>query len=107
MAKKERTRARAVLLIAGLLLVTIIGGVLVGGNASASHRRGDPYITRTRSVHPNTITLPPPPPPPCCDPVMPVTGADITLFAVTGFAGVATGAVLVRRTRIRKRTPKA
>ena len=107
MAKQERTRARAVLLIAGLLLVTVIGGVLVGGSASASHR-ADPYITRTKTVHPRTLTSPPPPFICCDDPVMPVTGADITLFGVTGIAAIATGAVLVRRTRARReQTDKA
>jgi LPXTG-motif cell wall-anchored protein len=38
---------------------------------------------------------------------MPVTGADLTLFAVTGVALVATGTVIVRRTRARREASEA
>jgi hypothetical protein len=109
MAKQERARARGVLLIAMLLLVSIIGGLLVASSAGA--QPGDPYSTPTRSIHPSRTTSPPPPPPivlrKCvgCDP-LPFTGADLTLFIVTGFAAIATGAVLVRRTRARRDGPE-
>lgn len=35
---------------------------------------------------------------------LPFTGADLTLFAATGFAAVGTGTILVRATRARKRS---
>jgi hypothetical protein len=114
MVKQEKTRARGVLLIAVLLLVSVIGGLLVAGAAGA--QPGDPYVTRSpkTSIHPSTTSAPPPPetstPPPtvinrcigCEDQVLPFTGADLTLFIVTGLALVATGVVLVRRTRARR-----
>ena len=116
MAKQEKARARGVLLIAVLLLVSVIGGLLVAGAAGA--QPGDPYASPTKtpktSIHPSTTTTPPPPrtstPPPtvlnrcvgCEDQVLPTTGADLTLFIVTGLALVATGFVLVRRTRARR-----
>ncbi len=34
--------------------------------------------------------------------VLPFTGADLTLFAATGFAAVGTGTILVRATRARR-----
>jgi hypothetical protein len=36
--------------------------------------------------------------------VVPFTGADVTLFIITGVAAIATGTVLVRRTRGRRHT---
>jgi uncharacterized surface anchored protein len=121
MAKQEKARARGVLLVAALLLVTVIGGLLVAGSAGAQPAGGDPY-TPTKSpktsIHPSTTTTPPPPrtstPPPtvldrcigCEDRVLPFTGADLTLFIVTGLALVATGVVLVRRTRARREAPE-
>ena len=117
MAKQERTRARGVLLIAMLLLVSVIGGLLVAGAAGAqtAGQPGDPYTpTRTpkTSIHPIRTSTPPPPPPivlrKCvgCEGPLPFTGADLTLFIVTGFAAIATGAVLVRRTRARRASPE-
>ena len=109
MAKQEKARARGVLLIAMLMLVSVIGGLLVAGAAGAQPAGGDPY--RTRSIHPSRTTSTPPPPTilrRCvnCDP-LPVTGADLTLFVVTGAALVATGVVIVRRTRARREAPEA
>jgi hypothetical protein len=120
MVKQEKARARGVLLIATLLLVSVIGGLLVAGAAGAQPAGGDPYVTRSpkTSIHPSTTTTPPPPrtstPPPtvlnrcidCDDQVLPFTGADLTLFIVTGLALVATGVVLVRRTRARREVPE-
>ena len=124
MVKKERTRARGVLLIAALLLVSVIGGLLVAGAAGAqtAGQPGDPYTptkTPKTSIHPSS-TSPPPirttTPPPvvlnrcvgCDDSVLPITGADLTLFLITGLAAIATGTVLVRRTRAaRRETPEA
>jgi hypothetical protein len=45
----------------------------------------------------------PPPPPVCVDcNRMPFTGADLTLFLVTGLTAIGTGVALVRRTRSRR-----
>lgn len=44
----------------------------------------------------------PPSPPPRCRNCLPFTGADLTLFAATGFAAIGTGTVIVRATRSRK-----
>ena len=116
MAKQQKTRARSALFIATLLLVSVIGGLLVAGAAgaqTAGQPGGDPYKTPITSIHPSTTTTPPLPPPTvlkrcigCEDETLPVTGADLTLFAVTGIALVATGVVLVRRTRARREAPE-
>lgn len=113
MAKQEKARARGVLLIAMLLLVSVIGGLLVAGAAGAQ-TAGDPYTPKTpkTSIHPSKTTTQPPPPTElkrcvgCEDEVLPFTGADLTLFVVTGLAFVATGVVLVRRTRARRHVPE-
>lgn len=116
MAKQEKARARGVLLVAMLLLVSVIGGLLVASAAGAQPAGGDPYTPRTKtpktSIHPSKTTTQPPPPTVlrrcvgCEDEVLPFTGADLTLFLVTGLAFVATGVVLVRRTRARRETPE-
>src|SRR3712207_3536002 len=115
MAKQEKARARSVLLIAMLLLVSVIGGLLVAGAAGAQPAGGDPYVptkTPKTSIHPSKTTTSPPPPTEirrcvgCEDEVLPFTGADLTLFVVTGLAFVATGVVLVRRTRARREVPE-
>ena len=107
MAKQEKLRARSVLLIATLLLITVVGGLTVAGAAGAAPRGPrDKYHTPTDSVSPGRLSTRPPrthtPPPPnvCC--VQPFTGADLTLFVITGLAGIVTGTVLVRRTRARR-----
>ena len=120
MVKQEKARARSVLLIAALMLVSVIGGLLVAGAAGAQPAGGDPYVSKSpkTSIHPSTTSAPPPPttstPPPtvlnrcinCEDQVLPFMGADLTLFVVTGLALVATGVVLVRRTRARREVPE-
>ena len=112
MVEQQKTRARGALLIATMLVVTIVGGLIVAGTAGAKTPK-DPYSSPSDSVHPTRITTPPPrthsvvPPddqvlgkrPPS---VVPFTGADVTLFVITGVAAIATGAVLVRRTRARR-----
>lgn len=115
MAEQQKTRARSVLLIAALLLLTVVGGLVVAGAAGAATNTGpkDPYSSPSDSVLPSRITTPPPrthsavPPP---DQILgkrppnnlPFTGADVTLFVITGVAAIATGTVLVRRTRARR-----
>ena len=116
--QKEQTRARGALLIATLLLITVVGGLMVAGAAGAATKgpNNDPYFSPSDTVLPSRISTPPPrthsvvPPnddqilgkrPPS---VVPFTGADVTLFIITGVAAIATGAVLVRRTRARRHT---
>lgn len=115
MAKQEQARARSVLLVAALLLITVVGGLVVAGAAGAATNANgpkDPYFTPTDSVLPSRISTPPPRthsvvPPPNDNvlpkpPNLPFTGADLTLFIITGVAAIATGTVLVRRTRARR-----
>ena len=114
MAKQEQARARSVLLVAALLLITVVGGLVVAGAAGAATNAGpkDPYFTPTDSVLPSRISTPPPRthsvvPPPDDNilpkpPNLPFTGADLTLFVITGVAAIATGTILVRRTRARR-----
>jgi hypothetical protein len=115
MAKQQKARARSTLLIAGMLLITVVGGLVVAGAAGAATNPKDPYFTPSDVVSPNRITSPPPrthsvkPPddqvlakrPPSN---LPFTGADLTLFVITGVAAIATGTILVRRTRARKQS---
>lgn len=62
----------------------------------------DPQRVKDRELI--IITPPPSEPPERCvgAKCLPFTGADLTLFAVTGFAAIGTGTVLVRATRGRK-----
>lgn len=115
MVKQQKARARSTLLIAGMLLITVVGGLVVAGAAGATTNKGprDPYFSPSDEVSPNRITSPPPrthsvkPPdeqilgkrPPSN---LPFTGADVTLFVITGVAAIATGTILVRRTRARR-----
>ena len=98
----------------GLLAVTVIVGVtfalsLVG---SASAQQKDPYSNRGPKVLPSVIERGEPQRPPAIAPErldtpddsnnrLPFTGADLTLFVATGLAAVATGSVILRRTRTR------
>jgi hypothetical protein len=119
MAKQEKARARGVLLIATMLLVTVVGGLVVAGAAGAAPNQSnprDPYFSPSDTVLPSRISTPPPrthsvvPPP--NDEVLgkrppsnlPFTGADLTLFVITGVAAIATGTILVRRTRARRQS---
>ena len=118
MAKQELNRARSVLLVAVLLLITVVGGLVVAGAAGAATNAGpkDPYFTPSDSVLPSRISTPPPrthsvvPPPPNHQILgkrpsnLPFTGADLTLFIITGIAAIVTGTMLVRRTRARRQT---
>jgi hypothetical protein len=116
MQKQYRTRF-------ALLAMTVVVGVMTAlflvGSAAAAE---DPYsndgpkilpsvIERDEPERPDAVidereTTPPPPdetPPPPQDErgPLPFTGADLTLFLATGMAAVATGSVIVRRTRTR------
>lgn len=116
MRKQEKTRARRVLLIAGMLLVTVVGGLVVAGSAGAQTGPHDPYSSPSDSVLPSRISTPPPhrrsvPPAPGPHVLpkrppsnLPFTGADVTLFVITGLAAIGTGMVLVRRTRARRQS---
>jgi hypothetical protein len=113
-----------------MLVVTIVGGMMITGSAGATEP-GDIYTSISPSRE-TSITTPPcagtpcissgiivcedppcgphttSPPPPVvlrrcigCN-SMPITGADLTLFIITGLAAIATGLVIVRRTRSRR-----
>jgi hypothetical protein len=62
----------------------------------------DPERVQDRELVTPPPSIPPPTsPPPRCPNCLPFTGADLTLFAATGFAAIGTGTVLVRATRRR------
>ena len=61
----------------------------------------DPARVKDRELITPPPSLPPSPPPRCVN-CLPFTGADLTLFAVTGFAAIGTGTVIVRATRGRR-----
>jgi hypothetical protein len=98
-----------------LLALTVIVGVsfalaLVG---TAAAQQKDPYSNRGPQVLPSVIERGEPERPPAVQPNrqetppddsnnrLPFTGADLTLFVATGLAAVATGGVILRRTRSR------
>lgn len=98
-----------------LLMVTVVIGVmtalLIAGPVGAQEK--DPYSDRGPKVLPSVIergepkrpivVFPErttPPEPPERNP-LPFTGADLTLFVATGMAAIATGTVILRRTRSR------
>lgn len=108
MAMKKTFKARV-----GLLAVTVIVGVMFAfalvGTAGAAE---DPYSNDGPKVLPSVIERGEPQRPPAIEPQrrdtpddsnnrLPFTGADLTLFVATGLAAVATGGVILRRTRSR------
>ena len=103
---------RTALFVVALAVAAV--GVLAFAPVASAAEEGcfrDPYgnlvcpTTETRdpktTVEADLLERPPstPPNPP---ETLPFTGADVTLFVVTGAALVGTGAVLVRRTRARR-----
>jgi hypothetical protein len=113
-------------LIASIVMIGAAGAVFVASSAGAQvlpqplSSPCDPYTTHCEPIVKPTLLFtdpqrvrdkeritPPPSPPPRCVGArcLPFTGADLTLFAVTGFAAVGTGTVLVRATRSRRSRP--
>lgn len=116
---------RVVLFAASVVMLALVAAVLVASSAGAQvvpqplqspcdpyTKSCEPIVKPDRIVNPaervrdrELITPPPslpPSPPPRCVNCIPFTGADVTLFAVTGFAAIGTGTVIVRATRGRK-----
>ena len=122
--------SRIVLLVASAVMIALSGAVFVASSADAQvipqplSSPCDPYTKHCEPIvkptllfsdpsrvqeafitlPPPTMTTPPSEPPKRCvgRKCLPFTGADLTLFAVTGFAAIGTGTVLVRATRNRR-----
>ncbi|HEX2196452.1 MAG TPA: hypothetical protein VHJ76_05955 [Actinomycetota bacterium] len=113
-AMRLNRTARIALFFVAVVTLGLAGSLL----ASPAHAASpcDPYSTKCTPIVPPTIVqrarqfrVPEPDPP--VPPVvidkrerLPFTGADLTLFAATGFAAVGTGTILVRATRRRRVT---
>jgi hypothetical protein len=110
MAMKEKNRARFALLAMTVVVGVMTAMILVG---TAAAQENDPYSNRGPKVLPSVIErgepdrpdvvedeFIPPPPEEERSP-LPFTGADLTLFVATGLAAIATGSVILRRTRSR------
>jgi LPXTG-motif cell wall-anchored protein len=94
MDRQARTGRLVLLLV--VALTAIMAVTILAGGASAQE---DPYAEETPTVQPTLIiggeteeTEPG---------SLPLTGADLTLFAATGLAAVGTGALIVRRAKPR------
>jgi hypothetical protein len=109
MAMKERNRARFAFL-AMTVVVGVMTAMILVGTAAAQEK--DPYSNEGPKVLPSVIERGEPdrpdvveeefiPPPPEERGPLPFTGADLTLFVATGLAAIATGSVILRRTRAR------
>ena len=97
------TRSRRALAAVAVSLVAVASGLLGGGAASA---QTDPYTGEPPAVLPHRLER-------SSDvegtrveerdsgSLLPFTGADLTLFLVTGAAAVGTGGLLVKRTGAR------
>lgn len=97
----------------GLLALTVIVGAMFALSlAGAAGAAEDPYSNDGPKVLPSVIERGEPERPQPVEPArrdtpddssrrLPFTGADLTLFVATGLAAVATGGVIMRRTRAR------
>ena len=108
MAKSRKPARFALLAVMGLLAGLVAAMMLIG---TAAAQETDPYSNEGPTVLPTVIQKGQPARPdvtqperqerPPDDSALPFTGADLTLFVATGAAAIATGTVLVRRTRAR------
>ena len=105
--------SRRFAVLAMTIIVGVMGAMLLVGSAAAAE---DPYSNEGPQVLPSVIERGEPNRPDAVinerqqrEPPddsssrgpLPFTGADLTLFLATGMAAVATGSVIVRRTRSR------
>ena len=106
-SKRNGTRAFGTLLALMLVLSAMF---LFAGTASAQECTLDPYGNEVcdeeekkfdPEVEADVLTRPETPPDDSGE-TLPFTGADVTLFVITGAALVATGVLVVRRTRAAK-----
>jgi LPXTG-motif cell wall-anchored protein len=106
---KNKKPARIVLLAVMGLLAGLTAAMMLIGTAAAQET--DPYSNEGPTVLPTVIQKGQPKRPDVTEPnrferppddsSLPLTGADLTLFVATGAAAIATGTVLVRRSRAR------
>jgi hypothetical protein len=109
MAMKNLKGRLALVVLA--LMVGVMSALFLVGAAAAQQE--DPYSNDGPKVLPTVIQRGEPERPPAVSPQevppedsserqpLPFTGADLTLFVATGLAAVATGGVILRRTRSR------
>lgn len=111
--------ARIALFFTGVLMLGVVGGLVAASSADAQ-QPCDPYTTTCQPIVKPTVIktdrgkpgdpdFPKPTPTISGSSIsidergpLPFTGADLTLFAATGFAAVGTGTILVRATRRRR-----
>lgn len=112
MAMQANHRTRFFVLAMAVAVGAIAALMLMG---PAGAQENDPYsndgpkilpsvIERDEPERPDAVIperITPPDEPPSERGPLPFTGADLTLFVATGMAAVATGSVIVRRTRSR------
>lgn len=96
-AAKLRARERVLLALA-VMLMFVLGAAL----APRSMAQVEPYSEATPKGQPSIME--PPARNPENAPGLPFTGADLALFVATGLAAIATGTVIVRGTRTRRRS---
>ena len=119
------TRARAALTVCLLMTTAFI--IVLMGSGRAVNAQVDPYASESPSVAPTLITTTSKPSQKPTDkggeiigghvgerepkevltqvegkPVLPLTGADLTLFVATGASMIGTGALVFRRSRRRR-----
>ncbi|MEA2475834.1 MAG: hypothetical protein QOF16_1118 [Actinomycetota bacterium] len=115
--KKSRRIARGTLALMTLCVIGVLGSMMLFAGSASAKRICDPYTHKCKTISPTHFTRSPktthPPthaPQPSPSPSvlhktidnLPFTGADVTLFVLTGLGAIGVGMVLVRRTRARK-----
>ncbi|MFN2595272.1 MAG: LPXTG cell wall anchor domain-containing protein [Actinomycetota bacterium] len=114
--RRKRRIARGTLALMALCVVGILGSMMLFAGSASAKRICDPYTHKCKTISPTrfttspphhsatTTTVEPPSPTPTVlhKQVLPFTGADVTLFVLTGLAAIGIGFVIVRRTRTRK-----
>lgn len=118
--KKNRRIARGTLALMTLCVVGVLGSMMLFAGSASAKKICDPYTHKCKTISPTRFTTHPPhhhsPTQhttiivPSTSPSvlhktinnLPFTGADVTLFVLTGLAAIGIGMVIVRRTRARK-----
>ena len=108
-AMSVRRTGRIALFVAGVLMLATLAALTIASSASA--KPCDPYTKNCKPIVKPTVIRTDHGRPDDHEIVipnreergpLPFTGADLTLFAATGFAAVGTGTILVRATRSRR-----
>lgn len=122
--KRNRRVARGTLALMTLCVIGVLGSMMLFAGSASAKKICDPYTHKCKTISPTHFTRSPrkstPPPShrtttivPSTSPSvlhktivpnnnLPFTGADVTLFVLTGLAAIGIGMVIVRRTRARK-----